>query len=216
MFTSTLPLVFAAMFSTEALRPLRWEKDVAGIEKRLAGEKHDKGGVVFAGSSSIRLWNLAKSFPGQKYINAGFGGSEIRDSTRFADRLIVPHAPRAIVFYAGDNDLANKRTPEQLRDDFAAFVKHVRAKLPQTRILYLPVKPSLARLKLFEVQQTANRMIKGLCEADPLLTYVDIVPATLGTDGKPRPEFFQKDGLHLTDAGYAAWAPVVTRALEAK
>lgn len=216
MFTPTLAVVLAAFLSTERMRPLRWEREVAGIEKRLAANPPAKGGVVFAGSSSIRLWDLKKSFPDQQYVNVGFGGSEVRDSTRFADRLIVPHEPKTVVFYAGDNDINSKRTAEQVRDDFAAFVTVVHAKLPKTRILYLPVKPSLARWKLYDVQQSANRMVKGLCEADKLLTYVDAVPVILGPDGKPKAELFQKDGLHLNDAGYATWAPLVTKALAAK
>ncbi|QEL13443.1 GDSL-type esterase/lipase family protein [Limnoglobus roseus] len=214
MFATSLTVTLTAILATETMRPLRWEKEVAGIEKRIAGEHHAEGGVVFAGSSSIRLWNLTKSFPDQKYVNAGFGGSEIRDSTQFADRLIVPHQPKTIVFYAGDNDIANKRTPAQLRDDFAAFVKHIHAKLPKTRILYLPVKPSLARWKMYDVQQSANGMIRAMGETDPLLTYVDTVPVTLGADGRPKPEFFQKDGLHMNDTGYAAWSAVVKKALE--
>ena len=216
MFASTLTVTFAVVLSSEQLRPLRWEKEIAGIEKRLAASPPAKGSVVFAGSSSVRLWDLQKSFPDHPYVNVGFGGSEIRDSTHFSERLLVPLAPTTVVFYAGDNDLANKRTPEQVRDDFAAFVTAVHAKLPAARILYLPVTPSLARWKLYEVQQVANRMAKGVCEADPRLAYVDIVPATLGVDEKPKPEFFQKDGLHLTEAGYAAWAAVVTTALAAK
>ncbi len=213
MFT---PLAVASAFllATPGGQALRWEKEIAGIEKRLAAAPPAKGGVFFAGSSSIRLWNLAKSFPDKPYVNVGFGGSEIRDTTHFADRILLPHAPKVVVFYAGDNDIAKGRKPEQLRDDFAALAKAVHAKLPQTRILYLPVKPSLARWKLYDVQQQANRMVKGLCDADPRLGYIDIVPVTLGTDGKPRPGFFVKDGLHLSEAGYAAWSAAVAKALE--
>ncbi len=192
----------------------RWEKEIAGIEKRLAAAPPAKGGVVFAGSSSIRLWNLEKSFPNQNYVNVGFGGSEIRDTTHFVDRLLVPLAPKAIVFYAGDNDIAKKRTPEQVRDDFTAFVKAVRAKLPKAKIHYLPVKPSLARWSMYDAQTKANAYVKAACAADPSLGYIDIVPATLGADGKPKPEFFVKDGLHLSEAGYKAWSDVVRKALE--
>ncbi|MBL8866224.1 MAG: hypothetical protein KF873_14295 [Gemmataceae bacterium] len=192
----------------------RWEKEIAGIEKRLAAAPPAKGGVVFAGSSSIRLWNLEKSFPGKGYVNVGFGGSEIRDTTHFAARILLPLEPKAIVFYAGDNDIAKKRTPAQVRDDFNAFAKAVHAKLPKARILYLPVKPSIARWKLYDTQKEANALVKSACEADPRLTYVDLVPATLGADGKPKPEFFVKDGLHLSEAGYKAWSDIVRKALE--
>jgi lysophospholipase L1-like esterase len=212
MVSISAAIVF--LCSTPSAQFLRWEKEIAGIEARLAKAPPAKGGVVFAGSSSIRLWNLEKSFPGKGYVNVGFGGSEIRDTTHFADRILLPLEPKAIVFYAGDNDIAKKRTPAQLRDDFAGFVKVVHAKLPKTRILYLPVKPSLARWKLYDVQKEANGMIRSLCESDARLAYVDLVPVTLGADGTPRPEFFVKDGLHLSEAGYKAWSEIVRKALE--
>jgi lysophospholipase L1-like esterase len=212
MTPSAIALVF--LCSSPSAQFLRWEKEITGIEARLAKAPAAKGGVVFAGSSSIRLWNLEKSFPGRKYVNVGFGGSEIRDTTHFADRILLPLEPKTIVFYAGDNDIAKKRTPEQLRDDFAAFTTSIHAKLPQTRILYLPVKPSLARWSMYGVQQKANALVKSICESDARLTYVDLVPITLGSDGKPKPEFFVKDGLHLSEAGYKAWSDVVRTALE--
>lgn len=207
-------LLSAAVLAADPESFERWEKEIAGIEARLAKAMPPKGGVVFAGSSSIRLWNLEKSFPGKGYVNVGFGGSEIRDTTHFAARILLPLEPKAIVFYAGDNDIAKKRTPAQVRDDFNAFAKAVHAKLPKARILYLPVKPSLARWKLYDVQKEANALVKSACEADPRLTYVDLVPATLGADGKPKPEFFVKDGLHLSEAGYKAWSEIVRKALE--
>ncbi len=214
MIPATLLLLSTAILSADPDPFTKWEKEIAGIEKRLATNPPAKGGVFFAGSSSIRLWNLAKSFPDQKYVNVGFGGSEIRDTTHFIDRILVPFEPRAIVFYAGDNDIAKKRTPEQVRDDFAAFVKAVRAKLPKTKIYYLPVKPSIARWAMYEVQTKANAYVKAACESDKLLGYIDTVPVTLGADGKPKPEFFVKDGLHMTEAGYAAWTAVVKKAIE--
>ena len=214
MIPAMLLLLSTAILSSDPESFERWEKEIAGIEKRLATDPPAKGGVFFAGSSSIRLWNLAKSFPDRKYVNVGFGGSEIRDTTHFVDRILVPFEPKAIVFYAGDNDIAKKRTPEQVRDDFAAFVKAVRAKLPKAKIYYLPVKPSIARWSMYEVQTKANAHVKAACNAEKLLEYIDIVPVTLGADGKPKPEFFVKDGLHMSEAGYAAWTAVVKKALE--
>src|SRR6476659_6230466 len=98
----------------DAARFTKWEKDVAAIEKRLQDAPPKPGGVVFAGSSSIRLWDLKKSFPEKEYVNVGFGGSEVRDSTHFAPRLITSYKPKAVVFYAGDNDIASGRKPEQV------------------------------------------------------------------------------------------------------
>jgi lysophospholipase L1-like esterase len=194
-------------------RAARWEKDVAAIEKRLRQSPPARGGVAFAGSSSIRLWDLKKSFPDRNAVNLGFGGSQIPDSTRFAPRLILPLAPRAVVLYAGDNDVAAGRTPEQVRDDFAAFARLIRTELPKTRVLFVAIKPSLARWKLFERQSAANALVKAVCARDERLVYVDVVPAMLDKDGKPDPELFVADGLHLSAKGYEVWTAAVKKAL---
>lgn len=198
----------------EAGRFSRWEKEITGIEKRLKGAPPAAGGVVFAGSSSTRLWSLEKSFPGKGYVNVGFGGSEVRDSTHFAARTILPLQPSVIVFYAGDNDVASGRTPQQVHADFKAFCATVHKDLPKCRILFIAIKPSIARWKRFDDQQKANALVKDLCAADPRLTFVDIVPLMLGADGKPVPALYAKDGLHLSPVGYEKWAAEVKKALQ--
>lgn len=187
----------------------KWEKEIAAIEKRLKDSPPKKGGVSFAGSSSIRLWKLEKPFP--EAVNVGFGGSVVRDTTHFAGRILLPHEPATIVFYAGDNDIAGNRKPEQVRDDFQAFAKLIHDKLPKTKILWLAIKPSLKRWEMFGQQKAANALVKELCEKDSRLVFVDTVTPMLGTDGKPIPDLFVKDGLHMTDKGYALWNELVKK-----
>jgi lysophospholipase L1-like esterase len=203
-----------AQSAKEADRAAKWEKDVTAIEKRQAEKPTAKGEIVFAGSSSIRLWDLAKSFPDWNATNSGFGGSEVRDSTRFAERLILKHEPRAIVFYAGDNDIANNRTPEQVRDDFKAFVAAVHKALPKTRIHFIAIKPSIARWKRYETIQKANALVKEFTATDDRLGFIDIAPPMLGTDGQPKAEMFVKDGLHLSAKGYEVWTEAVKKAVK--
>jgi lysophospholipase L1-like esterase len=198
----------------EADRAAKWEKDVTAIEKRQAEKPPAKGGIVFAGSSSIRLWDLARSFPDWNAANSGFGGSEVRDSTRFAERLILKHEPRAIVFYAGDNDIANNRTPEQVRDDFKAFAAAVHKALPKTRIHFIAIKPSIARWKRYETIRKANGLVKEFTATDDRLAFIDITPPMLGTDGQPKPEMFVKDGLHLSAKGYEVWTEAVKKVVK--
>jgi lysophospholipase L1-like esterase len=212
-----LPILLVCVLQPKDAEPFaKWEKEVAGIEKRLAEAKPAPGGVLFYGSSSIRLWDLSKSFPGKAYLNAGFGGSQIRDCTHFVPRLVTPFAPRTIVFYAGDNDIANGRTAEQVEADFQAFRDAVRKDLPKCRILWLPVKPSLARWDKYDVQKKANALVTKLAESDPLLGIIDTVPGMLGADGKPIPELFVKDGLHMSPAGYDKWTALVKAAVDRK
>jgi lysophospholipase L1-like esterase len=192
----------------------RWEKEIAAFEAKDAAVPPPKGAVLFAGSSSIRLWNLKKSFPDLAVINRGFGGSEIADSTHFAPRIVLKAKPRVIVLYAGDNDVANGKTADQVFDDFKDFADLIHKELPKTRIVFISIKPSLARWKMVGEQRKANGLIKAYCKKNDYLTYVDTAAPMLGEDGKPRQELFAKDGLHMNDKGYALWASLLKEHLK--
>jgi lysophospholipase L1-like esterase len=192
----------------------KWEKNIAAIEKRLAADPPGPGGVFFVGSSSIVQWNLDKWFPEKGYVNVGFGGSVIADSTHFVPRIVTPFKPATIVFYAGDNDIAQNRKPAQVDADFRAFVAAVRKDNPACRVLYLPVKPSVARWKQVDAQTKANALVRAFCEKESGLVYVDLVAPMLRADGTPDPDLFVKDGLHLSPKGYEVWTAAVARALK--
>ncbi len=194
----------------------RWEKSIAAHEQRLKENPPQPQSVFFVGSSSIVRWDVEKSFPGKGYVNVGFGGSIIADSTHFAPRIITPFRPSTIVFYAGDNDIARGHSAEQVLNDFRQFVAVVRQDNPQCRILFIAIKPSLARWKLYEVQKKANALVKDFCQQEKGLVFVDIVPRMLNADGQPIPELFVKDGLHLSDQGYEVWNAEIRKLLPKK
>ncbi|CAD7723680.1 hypothetical protein LMG31886_34940 [Xanthomonas hydrangeae] len=194
-----------------------WENDMQRFADSDAQQPPPKHGIVFVGSSSIRFWDsLAQDFPGKPVINRGFGGSEVRDSTWYADRIVIPYAPRQVVLYAGDNDLNSGRTPEQVRDDVLAFVTRIRRDLPKARISYLSIKPSPSRAHLLPAIVTANRLIKDALAPLPRVDYVDVYTPMLDASGKPRPELFREDMLHMTADGYAIWRKAVAPVLEQK
>ncbi|MCC4589207.1 GDSL-type esterase/lipase family protein [Xanthomonas sp. NCPPB 1067] len=192
-----------------------WEQDMQRFAASDARQPPPRHGIVFVGSSSIRFWEtLAQDFPGKPVINRGFGGSEVRDSTWYADRIVIPYAPRQVVLYAGDNDLNSGRTPEQVRDDVVAFVTRIRQELPDTRISYLSIKPSPARAQLLPSVIAANRLIKDALATLPRTDYVDVYTPMLDAGGKPRPQLFREDMLHMTADGYALWRKAVAPVLE--
>jgi lysophospholipase L1-like esterase len=180
----------------------RWEKEIVAIEGRLQKTSPAKDAIAFAGSSTIRMWDLTKSFPDLDVHNCGFGGSEIRDVTHFAERILLPSRPKVIVFYAGDNDLNSQRTPEQVCDDFQAFAVKVHMSLPKTKIIFLSIKPSPARWKLVEKQKKANQLVAAFCKKNEQLEFLDIFQLLLGEDGMPNPQKYAKDNLHLSPKGY--------------
>ncbi|CAD0350093.1 SGNH/GDSL hydrolase family protein [Xanthomonas hortorum] len=194
-----------------------WENDMQRFADSDAQQQPPKHGIVFVGSSSIRFWDtLAQDFPGKPVINRGFGGSEVRDSTWYADRIVIPYMPRQVVLYAGDNDLNSGRTPEQVRDDVLAFVTRIRSDLPKARISYLSIKPSPSRAHLLPAIVTANRLIKDALAPLPRVDYVDVYTPMLDASGKPRAELFREDMLHMTADGYAIWRKAVAPVLEQK
>lgn len=186
-----------------------WAKEMAAFEQRDAGQPPVPGGIVFVGSSSIRLWDLEGSFPGLPVINRGFGGSHIVDSVNRADLLVIRHKPRTVVFYAGDNDLAAGKTPRNVVDDFKAFVAKVHAQLPDTRIAFIGIKPSTQRWALIAKVREANALVRDLCTGNDRLGFVDVDGPMLGWDEKPRPDLLAADGLHLTPKGYELWTTLV-------
>jgi sugar phosphate isomerase/epimerase/lysophospholipase L1-like esterase len=193
----------------EAAKPDRWEPAIAKFEAMDREQPPAKEGIVFIGSSSIVKWKLDDWFPDLPVLNRGFGGSQIADSVRYADRILVGYRPRIVVFYAGDNDIAAGKSPQQVLADYKAFVAKVYAALPETRIVYVAIKPSLKRWHLIGQIREANRLIRLVTEADPRLEFVDVDAPMLSPDGKPRAELFVSDGLHLSDEGYKLWAELV-------
>jgi lysophospholipase L1-like esterase len=194
----------------------RWEKDIAAFAKSDNENPPPKNGVVFVGSSSIRLWDLKKSFPAMPVINRGFGGSHLADVVHFVGMLVIKHQPRLVVLYAGENDIAAGAGPARVSGDFREFVKIVHKELPETEIIYLSIKASVARWKIVGELQTANRLIEEECKKDRLLRFVDVATPLLGDDGKPRRELFAGDGLHLNEKGYVIWASILKPLLERK
>jgi uncharacterized sulfatase len=187
----------------------RWEKEVQAIERRNTEKPPPQDCIVFAGSSSIRLWDVAKSFPGLAVVNVGFGGSQIADVTHFAGRLVQKHKPRTVVFYAGDNDIAAGKSPAQVADDFRAFAAAVHRDMPKTKVIFLAVKPTPARWRLFDGQTKANALVESYCRGVDWLAFVDVVRPMLGADGKLRPELYARDGLHLNEVGYKVWTDLL-------
>jgi len=187
----------------------RWEPKIRQFEEQDKKEMPPAGGILFVGSSSIVGWKVDECFPGLPVINRGFGGSQIADSVHFADRIVLPYRPKIVVLYAGDNDVASGKSPDRALRDYRQFVQKVHAGLPETRIVFVAIKPSIRRWNLVDKMRDANGLIRAAAEKDERLVYVDVDGPTIGDDGKPRPELFKPDGLHLNAQGYKLWSALV-------
>jgi lysophospholipase L1-like esterase len=181
----------------------KWEKEIAAYEAADKVSPPPQGAALFIGSSTIRRWTtLAQDFPEHKVINRGFGGSQIIDSTHFAERLIFPHQPRQIFLRAGGNDLNAGKSPEEVFGDFKEFVGKVQGKLPETEIVYISVSHTVKRWALAEKEKAFNKLVKEYVAGKPKLKYLETGEMAIGPDGKPRAELFVADMLHFNAEGY--------------
>jgi lysophospholipase L1-like esterase len=189
--------------------PKQWEKEIAAFEA--ADRRHfpKSGGIVFVGSSTIRMWkSLERDFPSYGTLNRGFGGSQIPDSTHFAPRILLPYQPRQLVLFAGTNDINAKRSPRQVATDFLDFTLTVRQLIPRTRISFIELTSSPSRWAQRDVVVETNAVIQRLCQRNG----VDFIPVReklFGPNREPRPELFIADKLHLNADGYKILADAV-------
>jgi lysophospholipase L1-like esterase len=184
--------------------PLRFAKD---FEKFAELDKVNpppaKNLTLFTGSSTIRRWTtLPKDFPEIPVLNRGFGGSQLNQVLHHFDDLFPRYKPVRIVLYCGENDLWDGKTVEKALTEFTTLVTRIRKVLPNTPLIYLSCKPSPKRMSKWKTYQELNGKIRTHCEKDQLLTFVDLSTILLGPDGKPAPGIWDKDDLHVNQAGY--------------
>jgi lysophospholipase L1-like esterase len=170
------------------------------------------GGVLAVGSSTVRFWTtLPTDFPWVPggVVNRGFGGSTLHDCSLLVDALVLRLAPRHVLLYAGDNDLQEGRSPQEVLADLQRFVRAVRAALPHTRISFIAIKPSPSREALLPAMREANAAIAAWLRTLPDTDFIDVFDPMLDAGGRPRAELFLPDRLHLDVEGYRLWQRVV-------
>ncbi|MGY8815449.1 MAG: GDSL-type esterase/lipase family protein [Gammaproteobacteria bacterium] len=161
-------------------------------------------GIVFVGSSSIKYWSTSNAFPNLPIINRGFGGSHISDVIFYYDIVVKPYSPSTIVFYAGDNDIADGKTPQRVLVDFMSFVDRVRVDSELTNILFISIKPSKSRWHIWPEMEEANKLIMEYISKQINIIYVDLASPLLDNKGQPM-DVYVDDDLHLNSYGYQLW-----------
>jgi lysophospholipase L1-like esterase len=167
------------------------------------------GQIVLYGSSTFRFWKTAETdcaLGNLKVINRGFGGSQTVDALRYFERVIVPHRPKYLFFYEGDNDINAGKSVDSVYQDIASFVKKVRQQLPETRLVLFSIKPSPSRLAQLDKQRLLNKRLKRLARRTKNIYFLDTATPMLDATGKPNPDLFIKDMLHMKPEGYVLWA----------
>jgi len=193
---------------------LRWKDEMAAFERQDERNGIEEGGVIFTGSSSIRMWDLAVSFPGRKLMNRGFGGSQMSDAIAWFDIIVGKHKPSLVILYEGDNDVASGKTPEEVRDGLLEFIGLLRERAPEAELWFLTIKPSPSRAALWDVATSANQLAEQLASQDERVRVIDLASCLLDPEGRADPQYFLEDRLHLNERGYAMWTELIERELD--
>lgn len=194
--------------------PARLESEIKAFSDWDSRNRSPRPSILFVGSSSIRIWRTATSFPDKPVVNRGFGGSHIPDVLHYYERLFAPHDPALIVLYMGENDVASGMPVDEVEKDYLQLLSRIQADYPKAEILYLSIKASSSRWQDWPRMNEFNQRVKALHQSRPGFHYADVATSLQGADGRPDDSLFLNDRLHLNPDGYARWQKVVGKALD--
>ena len=189
-----------------------WESEIQKFEQFDKSETYPEESLLFAGSSSIRLWStLKEDMAPYPVIQRGYGGAKLSDFAVYADRIFDPHPCRAILIFIA-NDISGSesdKSPDEVLALYKNVIKTIRKKHSDTPVFWIAITPTSSRWKVWPEIQKANNLIKNYCESNEGLYFIKTDFAFLGEDGKPVNEYFRDDLLHLNADGYAVWRKVI-------
>lgn len=198
-------------------RPHRYEGAVARFEQRDRETPPPANPTLFIGSSTFTRWReVGDRFAAHTAINRAFGGSSLADLIHFADRIILPYKPKAIVIYCGTNDIAGKTPPDVVFERYRMLTDIIHAELPETQIYFLSIIPAPVRAHLADQMDQANALIRAYTEQHGHLHYIDARHLWSGPDGQPDESLYVADRLHPNEAAYEKLVPVIEAALSGK
>ena len=194
--------------------PNYWDKEIKRLLKRIKTHNRKENLIVFYGSSTIRLWvQLPKDLSPHNVINLGFGGSSYAWCLRYFNILFDTITPQRIIFYAGENDLGEGLTIQQVLDNFRMLVEKAKLTFPKAKISVISIKPSPNRKRLSKKFIELNSMYKKYISSIEGGTYIDLYHPMLNQMGSIRSELYLSDGLHLSRLGYEIWSSVLKKFL---
>ncbi len=197
-------------------KPDRFESTIKEFEKADKANGYNENVVIFTGSSSIKMWkSLSQDMAPIPVVNRGFGGSTIPEVTHYADRILLPHHPKIIVLYCGENDIANDETKSSLPlKSFKKFHEWMQKNLPNTKVFFIAIKPSVKRWNYWSKMEDANKKILKFIDKKDNYFYIDTASLMLDNNGMVLKDIFIKDNLHMNAKGYAIWTKTIKPILE--
>lgn len=210
IITILLILISSYVFAQQA-KPAFWQ-DIQHFRHLDSVQPPPAHPILFVGSSSFTKWtDVQNYFPGYTILNRGFGGSTLNDLLRYEEDVIFKYDPKQIVIYCGENDIASSDTVTSAVafDRFKKLYAEIRAMYPDVPVVYISMKPTPSRWQLRDRMMQSNKLIRNYLKKEKNAQFVNVWNAMLGPDGKPKPDIFIEDNLHMNAKGYAIWQKIL-------
>jgi lysophospholipase L1-like esterase len=209
---ASLMIITAAAQAQTTKGPERFAADIQAFKNQDQATPPTKGAILFIGSSSFTKWTDYQSyFPGYTIINRGFGGSTLPDVLHYVDEVVTPYAPKEIIIYCGENDIAEDGVDSKVvADRFKDLFNAIRTRFPGVIIGYVSMKPSPSRVSFRHLITQGNQIIKNFLWTQQNTFYVNVFDLMLDPSGNYRPDLFGSDMLHMNASGYKIWATAIT------
>ena len=193
-----------------------WEPEIGKLVNLSKTESYTDDAIIFAGSSSIRLWStLPEDMAPFNIIQRGYGGARLSDFAVYADRIFSPLPARALVLFIA-NDITGgekDKSPGEVKKLFLYVVKTFRKSHPGAPVFWIAITPTESRWKAWPRISEANDLIRETCENRSNLYFIRTDYAFLNEKGEPRAELFRPDKLHLNTEGYKVWTEIIKKEL---
>lgn len=194
----------------------QWSEAIAAFEKLNESEPDPENATLFIGSSSIRRWtSIAEDMSPVPVIRRGYGGAKYTDMAVFVDRIVKPHRYRALVMFVGNGVTGQPtdHTPEQIEQLTRFIVNVSHQHQPEAPVFLIEITPCERRFSAWPKIRKVNARLREVALSTPNTYFIPTASHYLTADGKPRPELFVSDKLHLNEAGYKLWASLIQRRL---
>ena len=164
------------------------------------------GRVVFLGDSITQYVGWDDLFPDLRTANRGIGGETTSDLLARLDSAIVE--PQAVSLLIGTNDLhgfPRDRDVPGIAERMDRIVCRIRERAPEAPLLVNSVLPRTPHFA--DRIRELNALYRRIADQRGAL-YIDLWPTFADEGGHIRREL-TKDNLHLSPAGYLAWADIL-------
>ena len=162
------------------------------------------GGVLLIGDSITEGW-MWQSFPYDGPVANHGVGWDVTEGVLARSPQILREDPKVVFVMIGTNDLSYDRTPDQILPPLKTSLQSYAEQWPDAKIYLQSVlqrngqwDKSVITLNAALQKLAADKDLRGR------VTYIDLTPV-MGPSPDALREDFTNDGVHLTDAGYAAW-----------